>query len=158
VQALSTATQQYCREEALATKKEVDPTGMGYRWAGIEAAIIGMWYVVGPYLGLKDGLEAFRRQNWNAEQRWMADTSLLMQMIDDWIDQDGDRAVRSTAVLMCDWSPGGVQPLYQKTVEELNLLLNENGLRNNAVKALIADLYTDFIYVGLDGMKSGTAL
>jgi hypothetical protein len=152
------AIQQYCREERLATMQEMDPTGMGYRCAGIEAAINGMWYVVGPYLRLKDGFEAFRRQNWNAEQRWMADTSLLMQMIDDWIDQDEDRTVRSTAVLSGDWSPGGIQSLYQKTVKDLTLLLNENGVRNNVAKTLLVDLYTDFIYVGLDGMKNSTAI
>jgi hypothetical protein len=152
------ATRKYCREEALAAKREDDPSGMGYRWAGIEAAINGMWYVVGPYLGLDDDSEAVRRQNWNAEQNWMADTSLLMQMIDDWIDQDEDRAVRTTAVLSREWTPAGIQRLYRKTIEDLALLLNNSGVQNGTVRTLIVDLYTDFIYVGLDAMKSGIAL
>jgi hypothetical protein len=114
-----------------------------------EAAISGMWYVVGPFLGIDDDFEAFRRQNWNAEQKWMADTSLLMQMIDDWIDQDEDLAVRSTAVLSRDWSPEGIQNLYRKTIEDPTLLLNENGVQNDTVRRLFVDLYTDYIYAGL---------
>jgi len=142
----------------MAATGQRDPSGMGFRWAGIEAAISGMWYVVGPFLGLDDDFEAFRRQNWNAEQKWMADTSLLMQMIDDWIDQDEDLSVRSTAILSRDWSPEGIQKLYQKTIEDLTLLLNKNGVRNGTVKRLFVDLYTDYIYAGLDAMKSGVAL
>jgi hypothetical protein len=88
----------------------------------------------------------------------MADTSLLMQMIDDWIDQDEDLSVRSTAVLSRDWSPEGIQNLYQKTLEDLTLLLKKNGVRNGTVRRLFVDLYTDYIYAGLDAMKSGVAL
>jgi hypothetical protein len=152
------ATQEYCQEEALAATGKRDSSGMGYRWAGIVAAISGMWYVVGPFLGLDDDSDAFRRQNWNAEQKWMADTSLLMQMIDDWIDQDEDLVVRSTAVLSRDWSLDGIQKLYQKTIEDLTLLLNNSGVRNDTVRKVFVDLYTDYIYAGLDAMKSGIAL
>ncbi|MGD0548762.1 MAG: hypothetical protein ABR991_13215 [Terracidiphilus sp.] len=152
------AMQKYCQEEALAAAGKRDPSGMGYRWAGIEAAISGMWYVVGPFLGLEENSEAFRRVNWNAEQKWMADTSLLMQMIDDWIDQDEDRAIRSTAVLSHDWSLEGIQSLYRKTIEDLTLLLQQNRVRNDTVKKLFMDLYMDYIYAGLDAMKSGVAL
>jgi hypothetical protein len=152
------ATQRYCQEEALAATGKRDPSGMGYRWAGIEAAISGMWYVVGSYLGLEDGYNAFRRENWNAEQKWMADTSLLMQMFDDWIDQDEDCAVRSTAVLSHDWSPERIQNLYRKTMEDLTLLLDKSGVRNDTVRRLFVDLYTDYIHAGLDAMKSGIAL
>jgi hypothetical protein len=152
------AMQKYCQEEALAAAGKIDPSGMGYRWAGIEAAISGMWYVVGPFLGLEDEVEAFRRENWNAEQRWMADTSLLMQMFDDWIDQDEDRAVRSTAVLSHDWSLEGIQSLYRKTIDDLILLLQQNGVRNETVSRLFVDLYVDYIHTGLDAMKRGIAL
>jgi hypothetical protein len=152
------ATQKYCQEEALAAAGKRDPSGMGYRWAGIEAAISGMWYVVGSYIGLDDHGESHRRQNWNVEQKWMADTSLLMQMIDDWIDQDEDLAVRSTAVISRDWSPEGILSLYQKTIDDLALLLNKNRVRNDTVRRLFVDLYTDYIYAGLDTMKSGIAL
>jgi hypothetical protein len=152
------ATQKYCQEEAQAAAGKRDPSGMGFRGAGIEAAISGMWYVVGSYIGLEDDGEAVRRENWNAEQIWMADTSLLMQMIDDWIDQDEDLSVRSTAILSRDWSPEGIQNLYRKTVADLTQLLNKNGVRNGTVRTLFVDLYTDYIYAGLDAMKSGIAL
>jgi len=152
------ATEKYCQEEALAAAGKRDPSGMGFRWTGIEAAINCMWYVVGSYIGLEDDREAVRRQNWNAEQKWMADTSLLTQMIDDWIDQDEDFPVRSTAILSGDWSPEEIQNLYRKTVEDLNQLLNKNGVQNGTVRALFLDLYTDYIYTGLDAMKNGVAL
>jgi hypothetical protein len=155
---LMPAIQKYCREEALAAAGKRDPSGMGFRSAGIEAAINGMWYAVGSFLGIDDDFEAVRRPNWNAEQKWMADTSLLMQMIDDWIDQDEDLSVRSTAVLSRDWSQEGIQNLYQKTIEDLTLLLNKNGVRNGTVRRLFVDLYADYIYAGLDAMKSGVAL
>jgi hypothetical protein len=156
--AMMSAMRQYCQEEALAAAGEIDPSGMGYRGAGIEAAISGMWYVVGEYIGLDNVRQAPRRENWNAEQRWMSDTSLLMQMFDDWIDQDEDRALRSTAVLSLDWSLEGMQSLYRKTIEDLTLLLNQNGVRNKTVQKLFVDLYVDYIHTGLDAMKRGVAL
>ena len=93
---LQPAVRNYCLAEALAVVHASDPTGMGHRWAGIEAAIKGMWYVVGPRMGLRGSLSRFERPAWNREQQWMADTSLLMQMIDDWVDQDEDRGTRVT--------------------------------------------------------------
>jgi hypothetical protein len=152
------ATQRYCQEEALAATGKRDPSGMGFRMDGIEAVISGMWYVVGPFIGLDDPGISHQRQNWNAEQRWMADTSLLMQMIDDWIDQDEDRAVRSTAVLSRDWSLEGIQSLNRKTIEDLAQLLDKNGVRNETVKRLFVDLYMDYIHTGLEAMKRGIAL
>ena len=86
--ALQPAVRNYCLAEALAVIHAFDPMGMGHRWAGIDAAIKGMWYVVGPHMGLRGRLSEFERPGWNREQQWMADTSLLMQMIDDWVDQD----------------------------------------------------------------------
>src|ERR1035441_10424770 len=59
----------------------------------------------------------------------------------------------STAILSRDWSPEGIQKLYQKTIEDLTLLLNKNGVRNGTVRRLFVDLYTDYIYAGLDAMK-----
>lgn len=155
---LMPAMQRYCQEEAQAASGQTDRSGMGFRGAGIEAAISGMWYVVWPFLGLDDRFETHRRENWNAAQQWMADTSLLTQMIDDWIDQDEDRALRSTAVLSQDWTPEGIQALYRKTVEDLTLLLHQNGVRNATVNRLFTDLYADYIHTGLQAMKSGVAL
>ena len=80
-----------------------------------------------------------------------------MQMIDDWIDQDEDRAVRSTAVVEGGWTRRDIQYVYQQTREDLTALLEESGIRNKVFKDLLSDLYTDFIYAGLDMMKSGHA-
>jgi hypothetical protein len=40
---LQPAVRNYCLAEALAVIHASDPTGMGHRWAGIDAAIKGMW-------------------------------------------------------------------------------------------------------------------
>ena len=47
------AVQEYCLAEALAVAHAPDPKGMGHRWAGIDSAIKGMWYVVGPLYGVR---------------------------------------------------------------------------------------------------------
>jgi hypothetical protein len=155
---LRQAMQKYCAEEALAATGKRDPSGMGFRLAGIEAAIGGMWYVVGPFLGLDQDSGAFQKQDWNAEQRWMADTSLLTQMIDDWVDQDEDRAVRTTAVLSRDWTLEGMRELYLKTVTDLGLLLDKNGVRYRTVRRMFEDMYADYLHAGLEAMKDGVAI
>ncbi len=131
---------------------------MGHRWAGIEAAIKGMWYVAGPLMGLPGDPTQFNRDQWNAEQQWMADTSLLMQMIDDWIDQDEDRGFRLTPVVTGDWTPQSIAALYEKTIQDLNAVLDASGIRNRALKVLLADLYKDYLHAALDGMRSGVAV
>jgi hypothetical protein len=154
---LQPAVRNYCIAEALAVTQVPDPTGMGHRWAGIDAAIKGMWYVVGPRMGLQGNLSRFERPEWNREQQWMADTSLLMQMIDDWVDQDEDRDTRVTPVVAGDWSPKSVSNLYRKTVQDLSAMLSENGIQNHALRHLFVDLYNDYLHVALVGMSSGVA-
>jgi hypothetical protein len=148
------ATKDYCVAEALAVSNMPDPTGLGHRRAGIEAAIKGMWYVVGPCMGLHDG---FTRPQWNREQQWMADTTLLMQMIDDWVDQDEDQGTRPTPVIEGTWGPQTIQALYTRTTSDLDALLEESGIQNKVFKNLIGDLYTDYLYTAVEAMQSGLA-
>jgi hypothetical protein len=154
---LQPAVRNYCLAEALAVAQASDPAGMGHRWAGIDAAIKGMWYVVGPRMGLQGSLSRFEHHEWNREQQWMADTSLLLQMIDDWVDQDEDRGTRVTPVVAGDWSPKSVTDLYHKTVQDLSAMLGENGVQNRALRQLFVDLYNDYLHVALGGMSSGVA-
>jgi hypothetical protein len=154
---LQPAVRDYCLAEARAVAQVPDPTGMGHRWAGIDAAIKGMWYVVGPSMGLRGSLSRFERSEWNREQQWMADTSLLMQMIDDWVDQDEDRGTRVTPVVAGDWSTQSVIDLHNKTVRDLSFMLSENGIRNVVIQQLFVDLYNDYLHAALDGMRSGVA-
>jgi hypothetical protein len=111
---LQPAVREYCLAEARAVSQAPDPTGMGHQSAGIQAAIKGMWYVVSPHMGLQGDLSRFDRPAWNREQQWMADTSLLMQMIDDWVDQDEDRRSRMTPVTAGDWNLESVSGLYRR--------------------------------------------
>jgi hypothetical protein len=87
----------------------------------------------------------------------MADTSLLMQMIDDWVDQDEDRGTRVTPVTAGDWSTQSVSDLHKKTVRDLSLMLDENRIRNRVVQQLFLDLYNDYLHAALDGMRAGIA-
>jgi hypothetical protein len=155
--ALQPAVRNYCVAEALAVAQAPDPTGMGHRWAGIDAAIKGMWYVVGPSMGLRGSLSRFERPEWNREQQWMADTSLLMQMIDDWVDQDEDRGSRVTPVVAGDWNTQSVGDLYNKTVRDLSSMLGENRIGNRILQQLFLDLYNDYLHMALDGMRAGIA-
>jgi len=154
---LQPAVRDYCLAEALAVTHAPDPMDMGHRWAGIDAAIKGMWYVVGPRIGLRGSFSQFEQPGWNREQQWMADTSLLMQMIDDWVDQDEDRGTRLTPVIAGNWSPQSVDDLYRKTVRELWAMMGENGIQNGVVQQLFADLYDDYLHAALDAMRAGVA-
>jgi hypothetical protein len=147
------AVRAYCTAEALAVANVPDPTGLGHRWAGIDAAIKGMWYVVGPHMGL----ESFEQPRWNREQQWMADTSLLMQMLDDWVDQEDDRGARLTPVIEGAWDRHTIDALYARTIADLAALLDAGGIRNEVLQSLIGDLYTDYLCAAMEAMHSGLA-
>ena len=154
---LQPAVARYCETEVRAVEGVPDLTGMGHRSAGIDAAIKGMWYVAGPRMGLEDASLKFEREQWNREQQWMADTTLLMQMIDDWVDQDEDRGQRLTPVATGDWTLASAAGLFDKTVSDLCLLLHESGIRSPVLQSILADLYRDYLHTALDAMRSGIA-
>jgi hypothetical protein len=151
------SAREYCLAEALACSNAPDPTGLGHRWAGIETAIKGMWYVIGPSMGLAHERGEFQQPHWNREQQWMADTSLLMQMIDDWVDQDEDRGVRPTPVITGTWKPRTIQELYAQTITGLSALLAESGIRSKVFQGLFSDLYADYLHAAVEAMQSGLA-
>jgi hypothetical protein len=151
------AVRAYCMAEALAVAHAPDPKGMGHRWDGIDSAIKGMWYVVGPCMGLGGSLARFEKAEWNREQHWMADTSLLVQMIDDWVDHDEDSGARLTPVVAGHWSTTSVDQLYRKTARDLATMLTENRIRNRVLQGLFLDLYNDYLHVAIEAMRSGVA-
>jgi len=116
-----------------------------------------MWYVVGPCVGLGNTLDGFQRAHWNREQQWMAETSLLMQMIDDWVDQDKDRGTRPTPVTAGAWGPQTIKELYTRTMADLAALLEESRIQNKVFKDLFCDLYTDYLHTAVEAMQSGLA-
>ena len=85
------------------------------------------------------------------------DTSLLMQMIDDWVDQDEDRNARVTPVLSGEWNMNSLDELYRKTTRDLTAMLRENRIKNHALQQLFLDLYNDYLHVALTAMRSGVA-
>jgi hypothetical protein len=113
--------------------------------------------VCGGSLGLVGNLARFEKTEWNREQQWMADTSLLMQMIDDWVDQDEDRGARVTPVIAGHWNTTSVDQLYRKTARDLATMLTENRIRNRVLQALFLDLYNDYLHAALEAMRTGVA-
>lgn len=130
---------------------------MGHRLAGLDAALKGMWYVIAPRMGLQGDLSRFYEQHWNRDQRWMADTALLMQMVDDWVDQNEDRGVRLTAVVTGQWSLQSLSDLFHKTVQDQPLLLRAGGVHNPVLSRLFLDLYLDYLHTAINAMDSGLA-
>jgi hypothetical protein len=157
ISVLQPAVHKYCEAEVLAVKHVPDRTGMAHRCAGIDAAIKAMWYVAGPQMGLEGDYARFEKDQWNREQQWMADTSLLMQMIDDWVDQDEDRGARLTPVLAGDWNLESAAELFDKTVRDLSVLLDASGIQKPVLKSILADLYRDYLHTAMDAMRAGVA-
>jgi hypothetical protein len=108
-------------------------------------------------MNLQGSLSRFEPDKWNLEQQWMADTSLLMQMIDDWVDQDEDSGVRMTPVAAGYWSPKSVSDLYAKTVRDLTGILARRGVRSPVLQEIFVDLYGDYLHTAIDAMCNGVA-
>jgi hypothetical protein len=108
-------------------------------------------------MGLQGDRAAFEKGHWNREQRWMADTTLLMQMIDDWVDQDGDRGVRLTPVVTGDWTLESAADLFDKTVRDLTALLDASGIQKPVLQSILIDLYKDYLHTAMDAMRAGVA-
>ncbi|HXS95171.1 MAG TPA: hypothetical protein VN736_11235 [Candidatus Limnocylindrales bacterium] len=143
-ESVAPAVRDYCAAEALAVAGMPDCAALGHRGAGLQAVVEGMWYAIGPELGF-DAPDCRQLQ-------WMADTTRIMQMIDDWVDQDEDRGKRLTPVLNGDWTLADVAGLYGKTVEDLKQLLDDAGVYAPALRNVIVDLYTDYLQLALDAM------
>ena len=143
-ESVAPAVRNYCAAEALAVAGMPDPAALGHRGAGIQAVVEGMWYAIGPELGL-DAADSRQRQ-------WMMDTTRIMQMIDDWVDQDEDSGKRLTPVLNGDWTLAHIAALYSRTVEDLKKLLDGAGVHAPALQNVVVDLYTDYLRLALEAM------
>jgi len=97
---------------------------------------------------LQGGLPRFDQPEWNPEQQWMANTSLLMQMIDDWVDQDEDCGSRTPPMIIGEWSLESVSDLYAKTVQDLRALLIQSGIRSPVLQGC-SPIFTGTISIQL---------
>lgn len=150
---LMPAMTRFAREEQRAVAGKVDAESLGHRGSGIDTAIKSMWYAVGPYIGLAVAGSARERATWNAAQRWMADGSLLVQMMDDWIDQEQDATSRPTPVTQGQWTPSDIASQYRKTREDLATVLYEQGIRSTALHEVVDALYSEYLYRALRAMQ-----
>ena len=148
-ESVAPAVRNYCEAEALAVAGTPDPEALGHRGAGIQAVVEGMWYAIGPELG-------FNAPD-SRQLLWMTDTTRIMQMIDDWVDQDEDFGKRLTPVLSGDWTLADIAGLYGKTVGDLKALLDGSGVQAPALQGVVVDLYTDYLQLALEAMRGVAA-
>jgi hypothetical protein len=78
-------------------------------------------------------------------------------MIDDWVDQDEDRGARLTPVVAGDWNLESAAELFDKTIRDLCVLLDASGIQKPVLKAILADLYKDYLHTAMDAMRAGVA-
>lgn len=149
---LMPAMQRFAREERQAIAGAIDMESMGHRGAGIDSAIKSMWYAVGPYIGIGDPENAVESTRWNAIQRWMADGTLLVQMLDDWVDRDEDATARPTPVTQGQWTPDDIEKQYCKTRDGLVAVLRMQGIENLVFRDVVCGLYCEYLHRALRAM------
>ena len=124
---------------------KVDETGLGHRLAGIEGTIDGLLFPIYHYAG-------------EGARRWMYDVSLFIQMLDDYIDVEKDRADgRLTPVISGEWTFDDLVETWHKTVQGIEALTRAGGLTAPHYVRFIREAYILMLLEVLEGMASGLA-
>jgi hypothetical protein len=122
-----------------------DPTGLGHRLAGVEGAIDGLLVPVKHYAG-------------DPARAWMIDVSLFVQMLDDWIDLEGDLATGlRTPVAQGLWTYADIAATWERTVRGLEDLSRAVGLSSPRYVALLREAYIQMLREVVEGMADRTA-
>jgi hypothetical protein len=150
---LMPAMLRFAREEQDAVAGKFDAELLGHRGAGIDAALKSMWYAVGQFIGVEPSCDANGRARWNATQQWMENGTLLVQMMDDWIDRDRDATTRPTPVTQGQWTMSDIQAQYHKTREDLKAVLYEQGIKSIALHEVVCALYAEYLYRAMRAME-----
>ncbi len=136
---------EWLRAEVAAIRGEPDPRGLGHRLAGVEGTIDGLLFPVVRYAG--EGTRA-----------WMYDVSLFVQVMDDWLDYEKDRASdRSTPVVTGEWTFSDVASTWNRTVVGLEALLRAAGLGSPRYIGFVRDVYALMMIDVMEAMVSGVA-
>ncbi len=122
-----------------------DPTGLGHRLAGIEGVIDGLLVPVKHYTG-------------ESARRWMIDVSLFVQMLDDWIDLEGDLEEGvCTPVAQGHWSHDEIATAWRRTLTGLEELALGAGLTSPRYIGLLRESYILMLREVVEGMADRTA-
>jgi len=131
--------------EVAALEGSVDPTGLGHRLAGIEGAIDGLQVAVKRYTG-------------DEGRAWMIDVSLFVQMLDDWIDLEGDlESGLRTPVAQGLWTYEDIAQAWRRTVSGLENLVRSAGLTAPHYVDLIRETYILMLREVVEGMADRSA-
>jgi hypothetical protein len=122
-----------------------DPSGLGWRLAGVLGTIDGLIFPVHRYA----------KEN---ARRWMYDVSLYTQMMDDWIDFEADRRdIRTTPVITGKWTIPVLRAKWVDTVKGVEGLAQHAGLDTPATQALVRDAYVYMMHDVMHAMIHGVA-
>lgn len=115
--------------EVKAMRGEPDPLGLGHRTAGVEGTIDGLLFPVVRFAG-------------EGARRWMYDVSMFVQILDDWLDVEIDRASnRPTPVTTGDWTFEDLERAHAKTLRGIEELVRRAGLRSPRYVAFVREAY-----------------
>jgi len=124
---------------------EEDPTGYGHRMPGVEGVIDGL-------------LVGVRRWVDDPCRNWMVDVSIYIQMIDDWIDLEGDlEDDRQTLVVTGDWTFKEITDGWNKTVKGIEDLTKTAGLTSPRYVEFIRTAYVFMLRELVDRMEDMSA-
>lgn len=131
--------------EVASLQGDPDPTGLGHRLAGIEGTIDGLLVAVKHYAG-------------DAARAWMIDVSLFVQMLDDWIDLEGDLETGlSTPVAQGHWTYEDLARTWRRTVQGLEELIRAAGLTRPHYVGLLREAYILMLREVVEGMADRSA-
>jgi hypothetical protein len=106
-----------------------DPEGLGHRRAGVEGTIDGLLFPVGR---LADP----------PLRAWMVEVSMFVQMLDDYLDLEADRAAgRETPATTGDWGLGEVAGAWERTLVGLEAVVRGCGLTSPRSLACVRATY-----------------
>lgn len=122
-----------------------DPTGLSHRLAGIEGTIDGLLVAVKHYTD-------------DDARAWMIDVSLFVQMLDDWIDLEGDLETGlRTPVALGHWTYDDIAAAWWRTVHGLVDLVRSAGLTSPGYVGLLREAYILMLREVVEGMADRSA-
>jgi hypothetical protein len=122
-----------------------DPRGLGHRLAGVEGTIDGLIFPVHRYAG-------------EQARQWMYAVSMYTQMIDDWIDYEGDaRDVRMTPVIAGTWTFETIEEKWGETVAGIEALARDGGAKGDRYVGFVRDAYVSMMNEVMEAMIVGLA-
>lgn len=157
----------YVDSEVKAMSGVPDPSGCCWRMAGVLGTIDGLFFPVWRYAGepasvenapaTSDATKAVEHAG-NPARAWMYSVSLFVQVMDDWIDLDGDALdIRPTPVLTGFWTLETVKETWDATVNGIVDLAKHSGVDDEAWLTFVKETYRMMALEVMEAMCKGSA-